>query len=264
MAHEPAGHTLQATALVHEAYLRLVPNDPKANVVASGGKNVARWEGKGHFYAAAAEAMRRILVEQARRKCSLKHGGHWQKQDIALDQACFMGCCVPTGWGSVTNTANVQPGDSVAVYGLGGVGLNCLRAAVRRQANPVIAVDLEESKEDIAMDFGATHFIDSSKEDPVPKIQLLTGDVKADDGSIMDWRDTLLQLQRSGLEGVDLFDGQFALAWWESGRLRDALLAGAALGLGIYNKVDFAPFPAAAGWSRSTTSPSSSRPCSGR
>jgi len=106
-------------------------------------------------------------------------------KDMPLDQACFMGCCVPTGWGSVTNTANVQPGDSVVVYGLGGVGLNCLRAAVLRQANPVIAVDLEGSKEDIAMDFGATHFIDSSKEDPVPKIQLLTGGVAGEDGQIM-------------------------------------------------------------------------------
>jgi Zn-dependent alcohol dehydrogenase len=106
-------------------------------------------------------------------------------KDMPLDQACFMGCCVPTGWGSVTNTANVQPGDSVVVYGLGGVGLNCLRAAVLRHANPVIAVDLEGSKEDIAMDFGATHFIDSSKEDPVPKIQLLTGGVAGEDGQIM-------------------------------------------------------------------------------
>ena len=96
-----------------------------------------------------------------------------------------MGCCVPTGWGSVTNTANVQPGDSVAVYGLGGVGLNCLRAAVLRHANPAIAVDLEGSKKDIAMEFGATHFIDSSKDDPVPAIQLITGGQKMADGTIM-------------------------------------------------------------------------------
>jgi S-(hydroxymethyl)glutathione dehydrogenase / alcohol dehydrogenase len=97
------------------------------------------------------------------------------RKDMPLDQACFMGCCVPTGWGSVMNTAQIKAGESVVVYGLGGVGLNCLRAAVLRQANPVIAVDLEASKRDMAMDFGATHFIDNSKEDPVPKIQEITG-----------------------------------------------------------------------------------------
>ena len=96
-------------------------------------------------------------------------------KDFPLDWACLMGCCVPTGWGTVTNTANVQPGDSVAVYGLGGVGLNILRACVLRHANPVIAVDLEASKESLAKEFGATHFICNSKEDPVPKIQEITG-----------------------------------------------------------------------------------------
>ena len=64
MAGEKAGQTLQATALVHEAYLRLVGNAPDAH-----------WDHRGHFFAAAAEAMRRILVDQARRKQSLKRGG---------------------------------------------------------------------------------------------------------------------------------------------------------------------------------------------
>jgi RNA polymerase sigma factor (TIGR02999 family) len=64
MANEPPGQTLQATALVHEAYFRLVGDDP--------GKP---WDGRGHFFAAAAEAMRRILVENARRKNRAKHGG---------------------------------------------------------------------------------------------------------------------------------------------------------------------------------------------
>ena len=64
LAQEKPGQTLQATALVHEAYLRLV-----------GGGGVRSWKGRGHFLAAAAEAMRRILVESARRKQSLKRGG---------------------------------------------------------------------------------------------------------------------------------------------------------------------------------------------
>ena len=64
LAHEKPGQTLQATALVHEAYLRLV-----------GGPENENWSSRGHFFAAAAEAMRRILVESARRKQSLKRGG---------------------------------------------------------------------------------------------------------------------------------------------------------------------------------------------
>jgi len=68
--NEPAGHTLQATALVHEAYLRLI------------GDVKTKWDGRGHFFAAAAEAMRRILVERARRKRRLKHGGDRGRKDL--------------------------------------------------------------------------------------------------------------------------------------------------------------------------------------
>jgi S-(hydroxymethyl)glutathione dehydrogenase/alcohol dehydrogenase len=106
-------------------------------------------------------------------------------KEFPLDQACFMGCCVPTGWGSVFNTAQIKPGDSVVVYGLGGVGLNCLRAAVMQHANPVIAVDLEGSKKDLALEFGATHFIDSTKDDPVPIILTMTGGVQVEGGMWM-------------------------------------------------------------------------------
>jgi RNA polymerase sigma factor (TIGR02999 family) len=70
MANEVAGHTLQPTALVHEAYLRLV-EDPDR-----------KWNGRGHFFAAAAEAMRRILIESARRKSAARHGGGHQRLDI--------------------------------------------------------------------------------------------------------------------------------------------------------------------------------------
>jgi RNA polymerase sigma factor (TIGR02999 family) len=71
LAAEPPGHTLQPTALVHEAYLRLVgPADER------------RWNSRGHFFGAAAQAMRRILVESARRKQRIKHGGELQRQDL--------------------------------------------------------------------------------------------------------------------------------------------------------------------------------------
>ena len=105
-------------------------------------------------------------------------------KEFPLEYAALMGCCVPTGWGSVVNTAKIQPGDSVAIYCLGGVGLNILRAAHLRHADPIIAVDLEENKKDLAIEFGATHFICNAKEDPVPAIQLLTGGMKMDDGTV--------------------------------------------------------------------------------
>jgi RNA polymerase sigma factor (TIGR02999 family) len=72
LAHEKPGQTLEATALVHEAYLRLVGGAPEAH-----------WNSRGHFIAAAAEAMRRILVENARRKKTEKHGGKRQRIDFA-------------------------------------------------------------------------------------------------------------------------------------------------------------------------------------
>jgi RNA polymerase sigma factor (TIGR02999 family) len=74
MAMEPPGHTLQPTALVHEAYLRLVGQGEGQN-----------WDSRGHFFAAAAEAMRRILVEAARRKTSHKRGGSLARRDIDPD-----------------------------------------------------------------------------------------------------------------------------------------------------------------------------------
>jgi RNA polymerase sigma factor (TIGR02999 family) len=72
LAHETPGQTLDATALVHEAYLRLVDGDDSQ-----------RWDSRGHFFAAAAEAMRRILVENARRKKAERHGGGRQRMDLA-------------------------------------------------------------------------------------------------------------------------------------------------------------------------------------
>jgi RNA polymerase sigma factor (TIGR02999 family) len=71
LAQEKPWQTLQATALVHEAYLRLV-----------GGSQTQEWSGRGHFFAAAAEAMRRILVEAARRKSRVKRGGDLQRVDL--------------------------------------------------------------------------------------------------------------------------------------------------------------------------------------
>jgi RNA polymerase sigma factor (TIGR02999 family) len=78
LAAEPSGNTLQPTALVHEAYLRLV-GTPEGD----------RWDHRGHFFAAAAEAMRRILVDRARRKATARHGGAMQRQALDPDAAAM-------------------------------------------------------------------------------------------------------------------------------------------------------------------------------
>src|SRR5438445_287201 len=80
LAQEKPGQTLQATALVHEAYVRLVDVD-----------QAQHWNSRGHFFAAAAEAKRRILVERARRKGRRRHGGQWQRVDLdEADLACLL------------------------------------------------------------------------------------------------------------------------------------------------------------------------------
>jgi len=96
------------------------------------------------------------------------------RKDMPLDWACLMSCCIPTGWGTVTKAANVQPMDRVAIWGLGGVGQNTLRAAKMRGAYPLIVVDLEESRREKAMALGASHFICNANQDPIPEIQDLT------------------------------------------------------------------------------------------
>lgn len=80
LAQEKPGQTLQATALVHEAYVRLVGSDADKN-----------WNSRGHFFAAAAEAMRRILVESARRKGRQKRGGAWVRRDVTVDEPATQG-----------------------------------------------------------------------------------------------------------------------------------------------------------------------------
>jgi RNA polymerase sigma factor (TIGR02999 family) len=84
LAHEKPGQTLQATALVHEAYLRLVGRQESGG----SGQAAANWNSRGHFFAAAAEAMRRILIDRARRRRRQKHGGSLGRKDLdTLDLA---------------------------------------------------------------------------------------------------------------------------------------------------------------------------------
>ena len=93
--------------------------------------------------------------------------------DIARDVTAIVGCAIMTGAGAVLNTANVQKGESVAVFGVGGVGLSAVCGARMRGAYPIIAVDVDEEKLAFAKRFGATHGVNASDGDPVEQIHAL-------------------------------------------------------------------------------------------
>ena len=95
--------------------------------------------------------------------------------DIPLELACILGCAVVTGLGAVFNTAKVQPGESVAVIGCGGVGLNVIQGARLAGATRIIAIDANAGKLDRARHLGATHTIDASAVDAVAAMRDITG-----------------------------------------------------------------------------------------
>jgi len=97
------------------------------------------------------------------------------RKDAPLDLACLVSCGVLAGAGPVFNRAKVPPGASVAVFGCGGVGLNTIQAARMVGAGKIIAVDVNPQKLTWAEEFGATHVVDASKEDPVARVQAIGG-----------------------------------------------------------------------------------------
>ena len=94
--------------------------------------------------------------------------------DIAKDVTSIIGCAVMTGAGAAINTVEIKPGDSVAVFGVGGVGLSAIVGARFRGADPIIAVDLDDEKLEFAKRFGATHGVNASKVNPVEAIHEMT------------------------------------------------------------------------------------------
>ena len=96
-------------------------------------------------------------------------------QDTRRDVTSIIGCAVLTGSGAVYNTAGVREGDSVAIFGVGGVGLSAVVAASVVNANPIIAVDLDDEKLEFAKKFGATHGVNAGGGDAIEQIKELTG-----------------------------------------------------------------------------------------
>lgn len=96
--------------------------------------------------------------------------------DIPFDVAAVFGCTITTGVGAVLNTAKIEPGSAVAVFGAGGVGLAAIQGARIGGARAIIAVDLNEARLKMALKMGATHAINPATQDPVKAIRDLTGD----------------------------------------------------------------------------------------
>lgn len=94
--------------------------------------------------------------------------------DTPVDVTAIVGCAVLTGAGAVLRAAAVQEGQSVAIWGVGGVGLNAVAAARMSGADPIIAVDVDEEKLELARRFGATHLINAAATDPIEAIRELT------------------------------------------------------------------------------------------
>lgn len=99
------------------------------------------------------------------------------REDAPFQSSCYIGCGVTTGVGAVTKTANVQPGDNIAVFGLGGIGLNVIQGAKLAGANAIIGVDINPDREEWGRKFGMTDFLNSkgmSREDVVARVVELT------------------------------------------------------------------------------------------
>jgi S-(hydroxymethyl)glutathione dehydrogenase/alcohol dehydrogenase len=97
------------------------------------------------------------------------------RKDVPLSVAALVGCGVMTGVGAAINTAKVEPGASCAVIGTGGVGLNVIQGCSLAGAEKIIAIDVNPNKLEMAREFGATHFVNASNEDPIAKVRELTG-----------------------------------------------------------------------------------------
>ncbi len=135
--------------------------------------------------------------------------------DHPRDLSCIVGCAVLTGAGAVLHTAKVRAGESVAVFGVGGVGLSAIQAAAIIGAYPIIAVDLDNEKLEFAKSFGATHGVNASgNADPVEAIRDLTGggvDYAFDAIGRQSTIEQILQATRPGGIGGDNFGGMAVL-----------------------------------------------------
>jgi len=160
-------------------------------------------------------------------------------EDIPFDIAALMGCCVTTGLGLVSNEARLKIGQSIAVYGCGGVGLNVIQGAAIVGANPIIGIDNKDFRIEMARGFGATHIIDSSQNDVAAEMQKIVGsegvDVFAECTGVPELIEQAYDLTgRAGkciMVGVPRFDYRITLRFIQRGFLAGKILMSSRGGL---------------------------------
>ena len=157
----------------------------------------ANWRGREVMHSAATWA--EYAVAQERVVVPLP-------KDMATDVTSIIGCAVMTGAGAIVNTLRVRPGQSVAVFGAGGIGLCAISAAAIVDAHPVIAVDVDERKLDFARRFGASHGVNAKNIDPVQTIRELTAggvDFAIDAIGLPSTQEQILRAVRPGYSGLN-------------------------------------------------------------
>ncbi|MFH0812967.1 MAG: Zn-dependent alcohol dehydrogenase [Pseudomonadota bacterium] len=139
-----------------------------SGIMVDGSRRLKRKDGKelNHFFAQSSFAEFAVVHENTAVKI---------REDAPLDKVCILGCGASTGIGSVLNTARLQPGETLAVFGCGSVGLSGIMAAKVAGAGKIVAVDVVDKKLVLAKELGATHTVNSSKKDPVQEIKEITG-----------------------------------------------------------------------------------------
>lgn len=133
--------------------------DEPARITSEDGEAITQFMGLGGF---------------AEKALSHEHNLVKINKEIPFDRACLLGCGVITGIGTALNTAGVRPGDYVAVFGAGGVGLNGIQGARIAGARRIIAIDLQPEKLELAKKFGATDVINPAEEDVLERVQEIT------------------------------------------------------------------------------------------
>jgi Zn-dependent alcohol dehydrogenase len=160
-------------------------------------QSIASWKGQEVMHSAAtwaeyALAQERVVLPMPK--------------DIPTDVTAIIGCAVMTGAGAIINTLRVRPGASVAVFGSGGIGLCAISAAAIVDANPIIAVDINDQKLEFARRFGATHIVNSKEADVLETIRKLTDggvDYAIDAVGLPQTQEQILGAVRPGYSGMN-------------------------------------------------------------
>lgn len=192
--HEGAGVVLEVgpgvtgTEPGDHVVLAWVPSCGRCSFCAAGRANLCEttigpsyaghlWDGTSRFTGRGGESIgHHVMVSSFAGHVVVPEGGVVPvPRDLPLERLALIGCAVTTGVGAVTNTVAVELGSSVAVVGVGGVGLNAVQGARLRGAATIIAVDVSPAKLDLARRFGATDVVDASREDTAARILELTG-----------------------------------------------------------------------------------------